>query len=244
MSNDGTKIFMYTTFGSTAQLYFLEINATDGSLLAAIDKPSFTTSSPVVGLIADDSVVHGFVADDSSAVLYLNYRISDGLHDIDINVFSVNIYDVSAVSEHIKVFGQVFASDSIYLSFIQNLVTTCYDFSGQSYSLPTELGHTYADSSLTVTNDGSSTLNGYSGYASGTLLYEEQSDCMKDNIVYFTDDETINISAGKSFAVTPDLTCSIPFLASTYTLSDYGGVPVPQWISIDSSTGVVSGTSP
>jgi hypothetical protein len=69
---------------------------------------------------------------------------------------------------------------------------------------------------------------------------------------YYIDDavvqlvaESKDLTTEQTFAVTPDLTCSKSGnLAITHSLTAFGGESIPVWLSIDATSGELSGTAP
>jgi hypothetical protein len=246
MSTDGTKIYFMTTFGSTIvgsnnQLYFLVINASDGSLARAINKPGYIWYRPVVGLVADDLYVRGAIGRDSPDLIFA-YKINNGQFFMSSGYYRFN--DIGRASGITQLFGRYTNENAITFSYISYISYSWFNQAGVSSTALDELGHTYADSSLTISSDSSSLFNGFSGFTNSSLVYSQQGYWPETYVVNNINEETIYIPAGMAFTVTPNVSCSYNGQSIIYSLLAYGGVPVPEWIVIDSSTGEVSGTSP
>jgi hypothetical protein len=57
--------------------------------------------------------------------------------------------------------------------------------------------------------------------------------------------ESADLTPEQIFAITPDLTCSKSGnLAITHSLDVFGGEPIPAWLSIDATSGELTGTAP
>jgi hypothetical protein len=57
-------------------------------------------------------------------------------------------------------------------------------------------------------------------------------------------DDTMTLPAGTNITEDLNLTCTIGTATLSYTISQYDTYVIPSWISLDSSTGVLSGTAP
>jgi hypothetical protein len=79
--------------------------------------------------------------------------------------------------------------------------------------------------------------------ASGTVTYIESTNWV-ENIVYFSFSQTITVIEKENFVISPGVTCSTSGVAVSYALSQYNSEPVPTWVTIDSSTGVLTGAAP
>jgi hypothetical protein len=248
LNTDGTTLFLATIFGPTIastyrRFYILKINSSDGSLVDTIRRTDVTWNQSSMKLVIKGDYLNGLICSDSSTGTLFNFRITNPW--LVIKTFNnVSIKDIGIFSEKVKMFGINTLGKSVLLNVDILLSPSCNGDTGELGGSYQEIGHTYADSSLTVTSDGSSTFNGYSGYVNGLLTFVEQSIWYPVNIISNTDTETIQISAKKAFSIVPNLSCSIIYQFINYTFSEYGGIPVPEWISIESPSGVVSGTSP
>jgi hypothetical protein len=124
-------------------------------------------------LVINGDYLNGLICSNSSTGTLFNFRITNSW--LNIKIFHSNsIKDIGIFSEKMNMFGINTFGDSSFLNVDIPLSLSCYgdtDTLGGSFQ---ELGHTYADSSLTVTSDGSSTFNGYSGYVNGLLTFVEE----------------------------------------------------------------------
>ena len=65
------------------------------------------------------------------------------------------------------------------------------------------------------------------------------------DVYFLTQDQSISTLENNYVQITPNLPCSSSGLtAITYTLVEYNGNPIPSWVSIDSSSGVLTLNTP
>lgn len=106
-------------------------------------------------------------------------------------------------------------------------------------------GHTFTSEADTLSSLTSHTFSVNTSPGTSAVTYQEQTaNSWTENIVYYTSGETISIYPANTFYSSPDVTCSTTGQTVTYALSAYNEGSVPSWVTIDASTGVVSGTAP
>ena len=81
-------------------------------------------------------------------------------------------------------------------------------------------------------------------YTNQTVTYVPGTSYNSD-VSYYTSSQTFNYAKNAYVQVIPDLTCSTTGSTSiTYSLASYNGNTIPAWITINSSTGQLSITTP
>jgi hypothetical protein len=242
LSTDGANIFFAGAFGSTNSFfYFIVFQASDGALVTTIKRTSFYIYEPIIGMVATDTYVYGIFSNSGMSSYFFSYYQIGESASFQTSIFK--IYDFDYYSENTKNFGTD-GLQSYLISKPTSLLFTCISFSPMTGILYQETGHAYADSLATVISDGTSTFNIYSGYSVGTVVLNTENICSLDSVIYYTTDETLSVSAGTNFIIYPEVTWTTSSTTMTHDFSEYNGIPVPEWISIDASTGEVSGTSP
>ena len=105
-----------------------------------------------------------------------------------------------------------------------------------SYATVTDSGHY-------VTTSSTSTVTSPS-YTSISITYTQASDTISD-IYYQTTDQSISVLESSTSSSSLVLTCSSSGSSTiTHSIGNYGSSIAPSWISIDSSTSVLSMTTP
>ena len=98
-------------------------------------------------------------------------------------------------------------------------------------------------SSITIT----SVLNyaiTFSIYVNQTVTYAIGTSSTSD-VQIQSNDQSISLNSNTNYVITPDLTCSSSGAISiTYSISNYNSIPAPTWVSINSSTGELTISTP
>ena len=81
-------------------------------------------------------------------------------------------------------------------------------------------------------------------YANQTVTYVESTTTTTD-VYYQISQQTFTLNPNTNSLLTPDMTCSFSGSTSiSYSLSDYGGVTRPSWVSVDSTSGSLAVATP
>lgn len=103
--------------------------------------------------------------------------------------------------------------------------------------------HPFITFTITLGSKANSTVTASSAHGGEAMIRSINSE-WTSSIYEDETNDTISLPAATAISDELNLTCTIGTASLTYTISQYDAYTIPSWISIDSSTGVLSGTSP
>jgi hypothetical protein len=242
LNNVGDTIYMANNYGISNYFYLLSINESNGALAASIYKSNNGWNKVEDIVMVNDSTIYGLLSSWSFTNLIFQYTISTN---------SFIFYKNSAAAHAIIPKGDwlhVLGDNGIYswnYTFHWSHILRILEFSADSTSMAMtiETGHSYEDTSIIFSAMDTVELLDGSITTVIPVFYVPQLKWI-ENIVYYSNDQTMKLSAGTNFTLSPEVTWSTIGELVSYTLSDYGNESVPSWVEIDSSTGVISGSAP
>jgi hypothetical protein len=236
---------LYATYGVSLKLFFITLQESDGSLVGSYYK-SNNDCSNVNGAALSNNAVYGAAFCSSNWIL-VRYDIStDTFSSFYLSLGGILTIKGSSTSSEIKFYGV--KSTKCWLSTLYFAkIASHSDFTADTTSLAMSVatGHSFNNAADTLSTLTSSTFTLNTSPGSASVTYQELAgNSWTENIVYYTSEETISMNSADTFSKSPDVTCSTTGQTVTYSLSGYGEGSVLSWITIDASTGVISGTTP
>jgi hypothetical protein len=241
LSSDGSKIYFMISKGDTGNLFFFTIQSSNGEIVNSIHKSNLSCQG--YDLIQTNGAIYG-VAQCSTNSFVLKYNSeNDSFGTFYLSTGS--LFQIYA-SKNDRIFGFGSLSDSWWIpSFFYDQIVQHPDFGEDTIglSLSTISNYNNADAedglSALVTN----TFTVDDSPSSSSVTYIESTNWV-DTIVYYSDPETIRIKERVDFEFSLSVTWSTAGESVTHVLSSYNGNSIPEWVSINSSTGALFGTSP
>ena len=119
------------------------------------------------------------------------------------------------------------------------------DYTTGSWTMDALLSGTDDITSDTGTMTAGSSISVTSGsYVNQTVTYVAGTTTTTD-VYYQISQQTFTLNPSTNSLLTPDMTCSFSGSTSiSYSLSDYGGVTRPSWVSVDSTSGSLTVATP
>jgi hypothetical protein len=243
LNSDNSKIYIAMSNGVVPSLvmFFFGLQESDGALVTSLHLVDETWMA--YDLALHGNYVYGLASCVSYAILYKYDPLTDSFGTFYLSSGRLYKFQISSTS---LITGFGILSDNCYISKVYyDLAAEHPDYSVDTGTLTVSIltGETIVTASDTllalVTN--SFTVN--SSPTSGTVAYLETTSWV-ENIVYYSSAQTITVIEKENFSISLEVTCSTTGVAVSYALSSYNSESVPKWISIDLSTGVLTGTAP
>ena len=253
LSSDGSTIYSFFTFGVTKYLYFCGLSASDGSVATTRYKSSANIGNVYGSALSGDYVVATTYSPSSFScdVQYLVFCIYNQvlLFWLSLQVRSGAIFrQVGPISNiHRFVVGGQKGNNGYTAKFFPQSISLNSDFSSATWSMTALSAGTddiFSLSGVTIAAADASFTPPSDAYTNQTVTYNLVSSITSDAYLQ-TDTQTFSVSESTTSTQTPNLPCSFSGSTSiTYSLSSYNGALVPSFVSIDSSTGVLSIVAP
>jgi hypothetical protein len=222
-------------------LLFLGLQENDGTLATSLHQGDLTWLP--YDLVLHGSYVYGVGLWSSGAILYKYDPLTDSFGTFYSSSGNLSKIQISSTS---LITGFGILSNNWYIpKFYYDLAAEHPRFAIDAGTLTVSIltGETIVTASDTLLALVTNTFTVNNSPASGTVTYIESTSWV-ENIVYFSSAQTMTVTEKEDFAISPQVTCSTTGVAVNYALSPYNSEPVPSWVTIDSSTGVLTGTAP
>jgi hypothetical protein len=242
LNSAGDTIYMATGYGDSSSIYLMGINESDGTLARSIYKSNKEWIKIEDIVMVDDSTIYGLLSSWDYTNFIFQYAFSTN---------SFIFYKNSATAYSLIPNGnwlQILGDNGIYswnYAFHWSHILTISEFSEDTISMAMtiETGHSYEDTSIILSAMETVDIFVESPTTAIPVSYVPLSNWI-ENIVYYLNGQTMELKPGINFTLFPDVTWSTTGETVSYTLLNYGNAIVPNWVEIDSSTGVISGSAP
>jgi hypothetical protein len=244
LSDDRTNLFIAGSFGDDddeENLLFFTIQENNGDAVSLIYKSNM--SCRAYDLILVNQIIYGIIRWSSSFFVMKYESENNSFGVFYLATGSLNRIQ-SSLNGGIIGFGKLsndwwipkfyYEQNIIHPDFeedtegLEMIATQIYDYINANDLLDTLTTYTFI-------TDNSPTFS--------SVNYVEGSN-YTDSIVYNTFPETIEINEWITFEISLTVTCSTADEIVVHNLSPVNGKILPKWVSIDSSSGVISGISP
>jgi hypothetical protein len=240
-SNDNTILYIAASYGSPTNMLFFGIQENDGSLLTILHTSS--NYCLLLDLILINGYIYG-VADCTPNPILFRYDPATDSFDT-FYAPSGNLYRMQGAQSGLFTGYGTLSNEWWIPTFYYHLVTEHPNFAIDAGTLTVSVltGESIVTKSDVMYPLVTQTFIVNNSPTSGAVAYIESTNWV-ENIVYFSASQTITVISGENFKISPEVTCSTTGVAVNYAFSSYNSESVPTWVTIDSSTGVLTGTAP
>lgn len=242
LSNDGSTIYIFFTYGSSRYLYFISLSVSTGTAVGSRYKSS-TIITSVNSAALNGNYLLASTSTEDSVIMY-NLLSSS----FTIKSFSSTIYgwSVELYSGRFIIAGSTSSKIGYLSKFIPQSIDENTDLTEGLYSMNVLSDGTDAiisESGITIGATYVETLTSFS-YTIENPTYFQYSSSTSD-VYYQLSDQLISVIESSTLSKTLDLVCSSSGSTTiTYSTSNFGSTTIPSWITFDSSTGTLSIIAP